>query len=84
MKFSIALIALFATSSAVAAPTSEPIVVESVNGVAELLTIGKRAPGGINYEQNYNGYAANFEPNENDGSYTCRCNGNTDFVVDLG
>jgi endo-1,4-beta-xylanase len=74
MKFSAAA-ALFAASSAVAVP---------VDTAPGLITLGKRGPGGIDYTQNYNGGAANFQYNQDAGTYSCSWNGNTDFVVGLG
>lgn len=35
----------------------------------------------INYVQNYNGGAADFQSNEGAGTFSANWNGNTDFVV---
>jgi endo-1,4-beta-xylanase len=39
---------------------------------------------GLDYVQNYNGDAANFQYDEGAGTYTANWNGDTDFVVGLG
>ncbi|PSK46579.1 endo-1,4-beta-xylanase A [Elsinoe australis] len=68
MKFSVA-IPLLAAGGALAAPAAE---------------LETRAPGGIDYVQNYNGAAASFQSNLNAGTFSTKWNGNTDVVVGLG
>lgn len=75
MKFTAALVALVSGLGAIAAPIEEG---------AQPVSIAKRAPGGINYVQNYNGGAAGFQSNLNAGTYSLRWNGNTDVVAGLG
>lgn len=84
MKFSTALIGVFAASRAVAAPAAEPVVAVDAasNEPAQLINIDKRAS--LNYVQNYNGNAANFQYDENAGTFSAKWGGNTDFVVGLG
>ena len=48
------------------------------------MLIEARAPGGMDYTQNYNGGAANFQSNLNAGTFSAKWGGNTDFVVGLG
>lgn len=75
MKFTAALVALVSGLGAIAAPIEE---------AAQPVSIAKRAPGGINYVQNYNGGAAGFQSNLNAGTYSLRWIGNTDVVAGLG
>lgn len=75
MKFTAALIALVSGLGAIAAP---------IEDAAQPVSIAKRAPGGMNYVQNYNGGAAGFQSNLNAGTYSLRWNGNTDVVAGLG
>ena len=75
MKFTAALVALVSGLGAVAAPIEE---------AAQPVTLAKRAPGGMNYVQNYNGKAANFQDNLNAGTYSLKWNSGTDVVAGLG
>lgn len=43
------------------------------------VAIYSRNPGGINYEQKYNGKVADFSVNESMGAYACKWDGSTDF-----
>lgn len=80
MKFTTALLSLFAAGGAFAALAAEPVAVAET----EPSLIEARAPGGMNYVQNYNGGAANFQYSLNAGTYSAKWNGNTDFVVGIG
>ncbi|MCJ1311490.1 hypothetical protein MMC25_005162 [Agyrium rufum] len=73
------LVSLGVAIGAFAAPASIP-----VNEPATEVGVSKRAPGGINYTQNYNGAAAQFQSNQNAGTFSASWNGNTDIVVGLG
>jgi endo-1,4-beta-xylanase len=74
MKFTAALVALV-SGLAVAAPIEE---------AAQEITLAKRAPGGMNYVQNYNGGAAGFKNNLNAGTFSLKWGGNTDVVAGIG
>ena len=76
MKFFSSTISAALCLGGFAAPVSEPEPVTAV--------IDKRATGGINYVQNYNGAVADFQYNENAGTYSAKWSGSTDFVVGLG
>jgi len=71
MLFSIGLSAVLGAMGVVAAP----LAVE---------TIEKRNPEGINYVQNYNGGAGQFQSNLGAGTFSTKWNGNTDIVVGVG
>lgn len=75
MKFTAILSGLLA-SGAAAAPAP---VADEAPKVLEV-----RNPGGINYVQNYNGAAANFQYNEGAGTFSVKWSGSTDFVTGLG
>lgn len=74
MKFTAALVALV-SGLAMAAPIEE---------AAQPITVAKRAPGGMNYVQNYNGGAAGFQNNLNAGTFSLKWGGNTDVVAGIG
>ncbi|KAG8626650.1 hypothetical protein KVT40_005595 [Elsinoe batatas] len=69
MKFT-SVLSLFAAGGALAAPAAEPAALET--------------RGTLNYVQNYNGGAANFQSNLGAGTFSTRWNGNTDVVVGVG
>lgn len=46
--------------------------------------VEKRNPEGVDYVQNYNGGAANFQNNLGAGTFSAQWNGNTDIVVGIG
>ncbi|KAM0696214.1 hypothetical protein Q7P36_003460 [Cladosporium allicinum] len=75
MKFSAALVALVSGLGAVAAP---------IEDAAQPLSIEKRNPGGIDYNQNYNGGAAGYQSNLSTGKYSLKWNSGTDVVAGLG
>jgi endo-1,4-beta-xylanase len=73
MKFSAALVALVSGLGAFAAP---------IEDAAQPLSIEKRNPGGIDYNQNYNGAAAGYQSNLSTGKYSLKWN--SDVVAGLG
>ncbi|OQO01452.1 Endo-1,4-beta-xylanase 1 [Cryoendolithus antarcticus] len=75
MKFTFGLAALLGATAVVASP----IAVETVETAIE-----KRNPENINYVQNYNGGAAQFQSNLGAGTFSAKWNGNTDIVVGVG
>jgi endo-1,4-beta-xylanase len=75
MKFSAVLVALVSGLGAVAAP---------IEDAAQPLSIEKRNPGGIDYNQNYNGGAAGYQSNLSTGKYSLKWNSGTDVVAGLG
>lgn len=75
MKFTTALVALVSGLGAMAAPIEE---------AAQTVSIEKRAPGGMDYVQNYNGGAAGFQSNLNAGTFSLKWNSGTDVVAGLG
>ncbi|KAF2730735.1 glycoside hydrolase family 11 protein, partial [Polyplosphaeria fusca] len=83
MKFSTTLLGLVASTVAVPVAEPEPMAIED----PQFIQIDKRfdkRQSGLNYVQNYNGNAAQFQYNQAAGTYTCRWSGSTDFVVGLG
>jgi endo-1,4-beta-xylanase len=75
MKFSTALVALVSGLGAVAAP---------IEDVAQPMSIEKRNPGGIDYNQNYNGAAGGYQSNLGTGKFSVKWNSGVDVVVGLG
>jgi hypothetical protein len=76
MKFSAALVALVSGLGAVAAPIED--------AAAQPISIEKRNPGGIDYNQNYNGGAAGYQSNLGTGKFSLKWNSGTDVVAGLG